>query len=95
LVWIFLLDEKQNVYLLEVNAGPDFGQTGLRLQRVCRGVIEGAFVLAIDPYFSSPASCPASVRVGEEEVGSDHGKFRLCYNQLSRTPSSKPQISFS
>jgi len=38
----FMVDDTFRVYLLEVNAGPDFGQTGARLRAaVCRPMVRG------------------------------------------------------
>lgn len=44
----FMVDERLKVWLLEVNAGPDFGQTGQRLKElVCRPLVQGAVQLAL------------------------------------------------
>jgi hypothetical protein len=49
----FLMDADQRVYLLEVNAGPDFAQTGSRLSSFVKGVISETVSLAIDPFVNT------------------------------------------
>jgi hypothetical protein len=44
----FLVDENMKVHLLEVNPGPDFKQTGGRLQRVIVQLWEQVFRLTVD-----------------------------------------------
>lgn len=49
----FLVDEQQNVWLLELNAYPDFKQTGSDLQqKVVGGLFEGIVRTAVEPFFS-------------------------------------------
>ena len=47
----WLVDETENVWLLEVNAFPDFRQTGDDLKDVIRGLWKGVFALAVAPFF--------------------------------------------
>ena len=51
----FLVDAKLNVWLLEMNAYPDFKQTGSRLQDVVvGGLFEEVIEIAIKPFFAQP-----------------------------------------
>jgi hypothetical protein len=43
----FLVDEDYQVYVLEVNPGPDFKQTGDRLSTVIEGLIDGCIDIAL------------------------------------------------
>lgn len=62
----FLVDEKLNVWLLEVNAFPDFKQTGEPLKRiVVGGLFQGIVGAAVLPFFGVKGSEDES----EEEVG--------------------------
>ncbi|KAK5084567.1 putative tubulin--tyrosine ligase pby1 [Lithohypha guttulata] len=52
----FLVDEHQNVWLLELNAYPDFKQTGEALQdKIVGGLFEGIVRTAVVPFFGGPA----------------------------------------
>lgn len=49
----FLVDDDQNVWLLELNAYPDFKQTGPELQeKVIGGLFEGVISAAVEPFFT-------------------------------------------
>ena len=53
----FLVDSNYNAWLLELNAYPDFKQTGLDLQdRVVGGLFQEVAIAAIAPFFGFPAS---------------------------------------
>ena len=47
----FLVDRERRAWLLEVNAFPDFRQTGAELEGVVRGLFEGAVERAVGPFF--------------------------------------------
>ncbi|PIA97163.1 putative tubulin--tyrosine ligase [Cercospora beticola] len=47
----FLVDANGIAWLLEVNAFPDFAQTGTELQNLIRGLVEGVVDTAIKPFF--------------------------------------------
>lgn len=46
----FLIDDNATAWLLEVNAFPDFAQTGNELQDIIRGLLEGVTDTAIKPF---------------------------------------------
>jgi len=52
----FLVDSDWRVWLLEVNAQPDFAQTGTELRGVVAGVVEGALALSIDVWHPAHAA---------------------------------------
>ncbi|KAK3649675.1 hypothetical protein LTR22_012800 [Elasticomyces elasticus] len=47
----FLVDKGGGVWLLEVNAFPDFAQTGGELQGVVKGLMEGVVEVGVRPFF--------------------------------------------
>ncbi|KAK5698083.1 hypothetical protein LTR97_007043 [Elasticomyces elasticus] len=47
----FLVDGAGGVWLLEVNAFPDFAQTGGELQRVVKGLMEGVVEVGVRPFW--------------------------------------------
>jgi tubulin---tyrosine ligase len=47
----FMVDAGSNVWLLEVNAFPDFAQTGDELKGLVSGLFEGVVDLAVKPFF--------------------------------------------
>lgn len=49
----FLVDAKGTAWLLEVNAFPDFAQTGKELQPVIKGLFDGVVDCAIKPFFQA------------------------------------------
>jgi tubulin--tyrosine ligase len=50
----FLLDAEGTAWLLEINAFPDFKQTGSELKSVVRGLWEEVFDVAAKPFFGIP-----------------------------------------
>jgi len=58
----FLVDAEGTAWLLEVNAFPDFKQTGEELKELIRGLWEGVVDLAVGPFF------------GVEGVGREEGR---------------------
>jgi len=58
----FLVDAEGTAWLLEVNAFPDFKQTGEELKELIRGLWEGVVDLAVGPFF------------GVEGVGKEEGR---------------------
>lgn len=48
----FLVDEKGTAWLLEVNAFPDFKQTGEELEGLIQGLWEGVVDVAVKPFFN-------------------------------------------
>jgi tubulin---tyrosine ligase len=58
----FLVDAEGTAWLLEVNAFPDFKQTGEELKELIRGLWEGVVDLAVGPFF------------GVEGVGREDGR---------------------
>ncbi|OQR85444.1 hypothetical protein THRCLA_10692, partial [Thraustotheca clavata] len=62
----FLIDEDFQVWLLEVNPGPDFKQTGKRLQPVIQTLVNGMVSIVTDTFFSKPAaSYPSFERMND------------------------------
>ena len=60
----FLVDEKLNVWLLELNAYPDFKQTGQGLQdQVVGGLFEEVARVAIAPFFDGSGKSPGTERM--------------------------------
>jgi tubulin--tyrosine ligase len=47
----FMLDADGGVYLLEINAFPDFAQTGDELNSIVQGLFEEVVDVAIKPFF--------------------------------------------
>jgi hypothetical protein len=47
----FLVDDKWNVYLLEVNPGPDFKQTGDRLSQVILELMSSTIDIVFPPVY--------------------------------------------
>lgn len=66
----FLVDNQWNVYLLEVNPGPDFKQTGKRLQKI----VENLMGLTIDLALGNAAN--------DDPVTSSSGKLVLVYESM-------------
>ncbi|KAG9658533.1 TTL-domain-containing protein, partial [Aureobasidium melanogenum] len=59
----FMLDAEGTPYLLEINAFPDFAQTGDELHGIVQGLFEEVVDVAIKPFFGlSPEHEPASQR---------------------------------
>ncbi|KAF2665798.1 tubulin-tyrosine ligase [Microthyrium microscopicum] len=54
----FLVDQTGTAWLLEVNAFPDFKQTGDDLKDVVQGLFEDTVDVAIKPFFSEPREEP-------------------------------------
>ncbi|RHY30657.1 hypothetical protein DYB32_004152 [Aphanomyces invadans] len=52
----FIVDEDLRVWLLEVNPGPDFKQTGNRLQPLIQTLFEGMVDIVTDTFFVKPAT---------------------------------------
>ena len=62
----FLVDADLNVWLLELNAYPDFGQTGEKLhEAVVGGLFEEVVDVAIVPFFGSS---PMNAHMGSERI---------------------------
>jgi tubulin---tyrosine ligase len=55
----YLVDEHMNAWLLEVNAFPDFAQTGSRLKGVVAGLFDVVVRTAVTPFFG--------LDIGEEQ----------------------------
>lgn len=49
----FLVDDQMKVWLLEVNACPDFKQTGKDLSKTILGLFEGALEIAVKPFIEN------------------------------------------
>lgn len=52
----FIVNEEFQVFFLEANPGPDFKQTGSRLQQVIEDLWEQTFQLTIDTYAESSSN---------------------------------------
>ncbi|KAK0837255.1 hypothetical protein LTR03_012966 [Friedmanniomyces endolithicus] len=61
----FLVDAGGGVWLLEVNAFPDFGQTGEELRGVVRGLVEGVVEVGVKPFFGLGEGEEGEVGAGE------------------------------
>ncbi|EME88791.1 uncharacterized protein MYCFIDRAFT_201668 [Pseudocercospora fijiensis CIRAD86] len=47
----FMVDAQGTAWLLEINAFPDFAQTGSKLQDLVKGLIKGVVSVAVKPFF--------------------------------------------
>jgi tubulin--tyrosine ligase len=47
----YLIDEHMNAWLLEVNAFPDFAQTGDELKGIVAGLFDSVVQIAVMPFF--------------------------------------------
>ncbi|KAL6055630.1 putative tubulin--tyrosine ligase pby1 [Balamuthia mandrillaris] len=77
----FLVDEKGKVWLLEINAGPDFKQTGSRLDYIIQSVMEGALQHGLDPYFEEKEEKGEDATresKQEEKVEEEDEAYSLC-----------------
>jgi hypothetical protein len=54
----FMVDTKGTAWLLEVNAFPDFAQTGDDLQHIVSGLFEDVVKVAVLPFFDASSSVP-------------------------------------
>jgi tubulin--tyrosine ligase len=68
----FLVDGEGTTWLLEVNAFPDFKQTGDDLKEVVQGLFEGVVEVAIKPFFGVGGT--------EYPLRTDDGKMRSVLN---------------
>jgi len=69
----FILSADGQVYLLEVNAYPDFKQTGEELSEVISGLLEDTVRTAVAPFFGAKETSPPPndmERVLDIELGS-------------------------
>ena len=57
----YLVDADGTAWLLEVNAFPDFKQTGEDLQEIVAGLFEEVVQLAIKPFFGIVDKCSADI----------------------------------
>ncbi|OQR83158.1 hypothetical protein ACHHYP_15023 [Achlya hypogyna] len=69
----FLIDEDFQVWLLEVNPGPDFKQTGQRLQPLIQTLVEGMVDIVTDQFFTAVPDAakkyPAFEKVYDDKWG--------------------------
>ncbi|KAF0694771.1 Aste57867_14369 [Aphanomyces stellatus] len=68
----FLVDEDYHVWLLEVNPGPDFKQTGQRLQPLIQTLFSGMVDIVTDTFFAKPTTkttYPAFEKVYDDNWG--------------------------
>lgn len=70
----FLVDQFWNVYLLEVNPGPDFKQTGSRLSHVIRNLMSSTIDIVF-PHGDNDSSS-SSVNVGNMVLAYDNPHYR-------------------
>jgi hypothetical protein len=70
----FMVDEHWNVYLLEVNPGPDFKQTGGNLMPVIEGLMSSTIDVAVMPH-------------GHSNPMNETGKLELVYRKETKRPS--------
>jgi tubulin--tyrosine ligase len=68
----FLVDAEGTTWLLEVNAFPDFKQTGDDLEEVIQGLFEGVVEVAIKPFFGIGGT--------EYPIRTDDGRMRSVLN---------------
>ena len=71
----FIVDSELNVCLLEINPGPDFKQTGLRLKRVISLLFKETLHLVIGKNFQ--ADHMTMVYSKEWSVAAHKGKMKL------------------
>jgi len=71
----FLVDEDYHVWLLEVNPGPDFKQTGKRLHYVIQDLVSGMVDIATDKFFGL-ANAASENYPGFNKVYDDAWGFR-------------------
>ena len=60
----FLVDARGKAWLLEVNAFPDFGQTGEGLRGLVEGLVEGVVEVGVKPFFFGGAGAGAGAGAG-------------------------------
>jgi tubulin--tyrosine ligase len=77
----FMVDEDFNVWLLELNPGPDFKQTGSRLNSVIRDLMADTLSIVTDHFFSEAKTLPA-VAGADGEDGTVLGSFKKVYDQV-------------
>lgn len=70
----FMVDEQMNVWLLEVNAFPDFKQTGGDLKGLVQGFFDQVMDVAVKPHFG----------LGNESVGGTESMERVLEIDLGR-----------
>jgi tubulin---tyrosine ligase len=75
----FLVDDEWNVYLLEVNPGPDFKQTGNKLEKLIEDLMGATIDVALFPLV---CGCGGESFNGE---GDDACPLRLVYEQCRAT----------
>jgi tubulin---tyrosine ligase len=74
----FLVDSEGTAWLLEVNAFPDFSQTGEELKEaVIRRLFEGVIELAVKPFFLGGSEGKAKEK---QKIGESVEEFRLVAN---------------
>lgn len=72
----FMVDAEGTAWLMEVNAFPDFAQTGGELQDLVKGLMEEVVDVAIKPFFG--------VEEGNKRDGSEEGLVRVLDVDLGR-----------
>jgi hypothetical protein len=70
----FLVNDDWQVYLLEVNPGPDFKQTGSRLQTVIENLMNATIDVALSP---STRESPFLDRIYSAQKSSKRGKINM------------------
>eukprot|EP01111_Echinosteliopsis_oligospora_P014310 TRINITY_DN5365_c0_g1_i1.p1 TRINITY_DN5365_c0_g1~~TRINITY_DN5365_c0_g1_i1.p1 ORF type:complete len:440 (+),score=116.27 TRINITY_DN5365_c0_g1_i1:50-1369(+) len=80
----FLVDEQLNVWILEVNAGPDMKNTGDRLDHVVSSFLEDVLTVTVDKNFGEQyATYPAVSDDSETATILQEGRLHMVYNAKS------------
>ena len=66
----FMVDESLRVWLLEVNPGPDFKQTGRRLESVVATMLDDSVTVALDRHLALQAQASSPETRPHEAVSS-------------------------
>jgi tubulin--tyrosine ligase len=83
----FMIDDDFNVFLLEVNPGPDFKQSGKK----CEPVVEGFLAASIDYGITGVAAAAADDDASEQQ----HPKLSLVYHEEASEARKHAKISFT
>jgi hypothetical protein len=83
----FVVDDNWQVFLLEVNPGPDFKQTGGRLSKVIKNLMGDTIDAALIPLL--PTAHPQTTTPNKT------GRLHLVYNEKSRGGGAQDKISMT
>jgi len=89
----FLVDEDLNVWILEVNCGPDMKNTGSRLDHVVSSFLEDVLSVTVDKYFAKDDFYSTLPNTATPATIAQFGRLHMVYN--ADVPKwGNPNISF-